>query len=163
VLIPDIAMSNSVATFQLLDDEQVIIGNQGVVCITTHRVRSQAARYGSLAIDEIFLEHLSYQAVRVSSNPSLLLIAALCVVIAGLMAMSSSSGEAFLSLVIAIACSVAYLLTRRHVFTMASSGGRIELETKSMSRETLDWFMYNVAMAKNKRIRSLTTKSATIP
>lgn len=146
------------AKFKLIGDEQVIIGNQGALCVTTHRVRFEAQRSGSQAVDEIFLEDLSYQAIRMSSNPLFLVLAALCAV-GGLVAFLSEPVVGVVFFLVAAVFGLAYVMTRRQVITLASSGGRIELEAKSMPRETLDWLMYNVAMAKDGRIRNLTARS----
>jgi hypothetical protein len=151
-------MNEAVLKFKLLGDEQVILGNQGALCVTTHRVRFEAQRSGSQAVDEIFLEDLTYQAIRMSSNPLYLVIAALCAV-GGLVALLSEPAVGVVFFLVAAVFGLAYIVTRRQVITLASSGGRIELEAKSMPRDTLDWLMYNVAMAKDSRIRNLTARS----
>lgn len=151
-------MGDVVLKFKLIGDEQVIIGNQGALCVTTHRVRFEAQRSGSQAVDEIFLEDLAYQAIRMSSNPLYLVIAALCA-FGGLVALFSEPFVGVVCFLAAVVFGFAYIVTRRQVVTLASSGGRIELEAKSMPRETLDWLMYNVAMAKDGRMRNLSARS----
>ena len=151
-------MSEGGAKFKLISDEQIILGNQGQLCVTTHRVRFEAQGSGSQAVDEIFLEDLTFQAIRMSSNPLYLVIAALCA-FGGIVAFMSVPSIGVVFFLAAAVFGLAYVMTRRQVITLASSGGRIELEAKSMPRETLDWLMHNVAMAKDNRIRNLTARS----
>ena len=42
-----------------------------------------------------------------------------------------------------------YALTRRQVFVVGSSAGRIELASREIPRETLDWLLMKVTEAKH--------------
>jgi len=148
------------ATFMLIGGEQVIVGADGPLCLTTHRVRFEGRRVGSQSVDEIFLEDVSYKAIRMSSRPLYLALAGFLALFSVSVALASSgSGPelAIIGILGAIAFAIAYVVTRRQVLVLASSGGRIELAASSMPRETLDWFLLKLAEAKDHRIRSLSS------
>jgi hypothetical protein len=146
------------AALKLLGDEQVLVGGNGPLCLTTHRVRFETRDSGNESVDEIFLEDLSYQAVRMSSRPLFLALAGLSVLLAAysLVAFRSSDyGVTIIAVISAIIFAVVYAFTRRQTLILASSGGRIQLAAKSMPRETLDWFLLKLAEAKDHRVRVL--------
>jgi len=69
------------AMFKLIEGEQVVMA-AGPLSLTTHRVHSEHTSWGSQSVDELFLEHISYQALRMSSRPALLVIAGFSLLLA---------------------------------------------------------------------------------
>lgn len=140
---------------KLMDGERIICGAGTPLCLTTHRVHSERADFGSEGADQIFLEHVSYQALSMSSRPVYLVFAGLAVFL-GVFGIFSSDDRGFPALAIlgfsvAIGFVIAYFVTRRQELVIASSGGSLRLAASSIPRDTLDWFLGQLALAKESR------------
>jgi len=145
--------------FKLIEGEQVVMA-AGPLSLTTHRVHSEHTSWGSQSVDELFLEHISYQALRMSSRPALLVIAGFSLLLAMYkvaaaattpldMSQNLDTYVAAASVFGAFLFVLWYALTRRQVFVVASSAGRIELAAREIPRETLDWLLMKVTEAKH--------------
>ncbi len=93
------------------------------------------------------------------SQPVYLVLAAASLFV-GVFGLSSWDGDDFpylgvMGVLGAVSLAGAYFASRRQVLIIASSGGSIRLAASSMSRETLDWFLTQLAQAKANRSRDV--------
>ncbi len=137
----------------LLSHEREISVFTGGLTLTSHRVRMKSGRWGSGLFTSIMLEELKSCQLRWSSHPWLLVLAGLAAL--GGLASSFSGGEgagagAAVGIVAAVVFGVIYLLTRRHVLSLASGGAAIVVSVGGNSDALRD-FIHNVEEAKNER------------
>lgn len=146
---------------QLLPEESVLFFTEnGMVTLTTHRVRYNNKIWGQSNFISIMLEKISAVQVLSISYPLLWILGALTGV-AGLLLATSHNGshnggtpEVVISLFIAFFLIVGYFISRRHVCTITSDGGgKIIFRTENMPTAALIDFVHQIEAAKYKRTR----------
>jgi hypothetical protein len=140
---------------QLLPEESVLsFTENGMVTLTTHRVRYNNKIWGQSNFISIMLEKISSVQVLSISYPLLWILGALTVV-AGLALATTRNGgtpEVIISLFIAFFLIVGYFISRRHICTITSDGGsRIIFRTENMPTAALINFVHQIEAAKHKR------------
>lgn len=140
---------------QLLPEESVLfLTENGMVTLTTHRVRYNNKIWGQSNFISIMLEKISSVQVLSISYPLLWILGALTGV-AGLALATTRNGgtpEVVISLFIAFFLIVGYFISRRHVCTITSDGGgKIVFRTENMPTAALIDFAHQIEAAKHKR------------
>jgi len=141
----------------ILDGESIITqSNDKTVTLTNYRIRFQSSGSGKAHIVSILLEKISSIEIHYKSKMFLLIIGILLMV-SGLFMGANNMGQVMvLGIVLGGLFILFYLLTRKHVVSVASDGGvKINFHTKGMKRETLLDFVNQIEKAKisknNKR------------
>lgn len=140
---------------QLLPEESVLsFTENGMVTLTTHRVRYNNKIWGQSNFISIMLEKISSVQVLSISYPLLWILGALTGM-AGLALATTRNGgtpEVIISLFIAFFLIVGYFISRRHICTITSDGGsRIIFRTENMPTAALIDFVHQIEAAKHKR------------
>ena len=138
----------------MLPGEKILLESdpKGLV-LTTHRVQSEVKVFGGVEVISIMLDELASCAITRTSNPILLILAALCGV-ASLIAMAYSRGDAapmITWLVFAVGLLAIYYATRQQVIALASSGATIKRNIKGMTLQIAKQFINATQAAKNER------------
>jgi hypothetical protein len=121
--------------------------------LTTHRIRLRTQGLGRAQIKSIMLEDLASCAMTRTTNPILLILAALAF-IAGLVVASSNRGDAAglgAGAFVAVILVVAYFVTQTQVLALASAGATITVGTKGMNLGDVEKLIDRIETAKNER------------
>lgn len=141
---------------QLLPEESVLsFTENGMVTLTTHRVRYNNKVWGQSNFISMMLEKISSIQVLSTSYPLLWILGVLIGVISLTMAATKNIGapELTISLFAAFFLIVGYFMSRRHVCTITSDGAsKIIFRTESMPTEALIDFVSKIEGAKHKRM-----------
>ena len=136
-----------------LPDEKVLIeADNKVLVLTTHRVRYDAIGKGGGWADRtelvsIMLEELSSCAITRTSYPILLLLALVGLVLAILV-----QDRALVGLALAVLFAGGFFLSQRQVLLLTSAGGgKIQVNTASMSLQSVRDFVDEIETVKNQR------------
>ncbi|MBQ21661.1 MAG: hypothetical protein CMD31_12975 [Flavobacteriales bacterium] len=138
----------------ILEGESIITqSNDKTVTVTNKRVRYQASSSGKAHIVSIMLEKISSIEIHYKSKVFILIIGILLAA-AGLFMGANNVGSAMiLGLVLGGLFILIYLLTRKHVVSIASDGGAIiYFQTKGMKREVLLDFINKIEKAKSEKL-----------
>jgi hypothetical protein len=134
-------------------NEKVLIESDNkVLVLTTHRVRYDAIGKGGGWADRtelvsIMLEELSSCAITRTSYPILLLLALAALVLAIL-----AQDRAIVGLALAVLFAGGFFLSQRQVLLLSSAGGgKIQVNTASMSLQSVREFVDEIENAKNQR------------
>lgn len=139
---------------KLLPNEEVITSSDAQnVILTTERIYRIDAVWGSSYQVSICLEDISSIESKYTSRVWLIVIAV--VVVAMGFAFSDRNSSALMgSIVIAIACIIAWYMSRRHIISISSDGGAaLNFEVTGMSTDAIDDFIYNVSLAKAAKVK----------
>lgn len=136
-----------------LPGEKVLIESDNqVLVLTTHRVRYDAIGKSTGWVDRaevisIMLEELAACAIMRVHYPILLLLA-----LVGLLILLLVEGGAIVGIVLAALSLGGFLFSQRQVLMLVSTGGvRIQVNTSSMSLQSVREFIDEVEKAKNER------------
>jgi hypothetical protein len=134
-------------------DEKVLIESDNkVLTLTTHRLRYDAIGKGGGWADRtelvsIMHEELASCAITRTSYPVLLLLA-----LAGLVLALVVDDSAIIGFALAVLFAGGFFLSQRQVLLFTSSGGgKIQVNTASMSLQAVREFVDEVEQAKNRR------------
>ncbi|MFA6245612.1 MAG: hypothetical protein WC615_01645 [Mucilaginibacter sp.] len=140
---------------QLLPEESVLsFTENGMVTLTTHRVRYNNKIWGQSNFISIMLEKISSVQVLSISYPLLWILGALTGAGGLALATTRNGGapEVVISLFIAFFLIVGYFISRRQVCTITSDGGaKIIFRTENMPTAALIDFVHQIEAAKHKR------------
>lgn len=138
-------MSN---TITLLPGEQIVTTSKnGILTLTTKRVRYDSVVWGKSNLISITLNSVASCGLVTKSFPFLLILGAIA-----FMASFTQHGESFwVMFAIATVIVVSYFFTRRAVISVASNGGEaILVPTQGMKREAIISFIEAVEREKLK-------------
>lgn len=133
----------------LFPNEKIIqqSGN-GLVTLTTHRVRLSASSMGSADVLSIMLHRVSSISVRYSSKPFLLVLFVIGLIATGYFFSEDQEEMGMISLSLAAVGIAAYLFLRKHFVAIASCGGApLMFHTSGMSKERILDFINEVEKA----------------
>ena len=139
-------------TIALLPDEQVVtsLGN-GVLTLTTKRVRYDLSMSGGSRLVSIVLDSVASCALATKSYPLLFIPAAIAFIFAFMAAAFKDGASFILGFIVGSAFVLAYLLTRKAVISIASSGGAVILfPVNGMNHESIKSFIEAVEREKLK-------------
>lgn len=132
----------------LMPGEKVLLESDGkTLVLTTHRVRYEIDALGSGEIKSILLEELASCAMTRTSNPILLVVAAICFLVGLVTGRGAIAGGFILALILLII----YFVTRKQSLLLASAGATITFDTRGMSPEDVKKFIDRTEAAKNDR------------
>lgn len=149
---------------QLISGESILqYSDNGLITLTTHRIRCQNKIWGESNFISIMLEKISSVQVIGNSYPMLLVVGIL-VGLVGLYLASNqqnSSGGGMIAILLAVGFIIAYFVTKRNICIIASDGGnRIVFRTEGMDTETLIGMVDKIELAKNNRVNQLNRAAA---
>jgi len=140
-------------TDQLIHGESILsYSDNGLLTLTTHRVRYLNHEWGRANFISIMLEKVSSVQITYLSYPVWLGIGGFLILI-GLMWDYRDTQSQVILIVAGIAAIVAYFTARTSVCVIAADGGaKIQFRTDGMSTETLIEMMDKIERAKNDRV-----------
>lgn len=141
-------------TDQLMPGESILsYSDNGLLTLTTHRVRYLNHEWGRANFISIMLEKVSSVQVTYLSYPVLLGAGGFLILI-GLLWGSQSVQAGIILILGGAAAIIAYFAARTSVCVIAAdSGAKIQFRTEGMSTETLIDMMDKIDRAKNDRFR----------
>ncbi len=141
----------------LPNEEKLLSSNNDKVVLTDLRVRMTDYALGKTYTIIIFLEDISSIEVRYKSQIILLILAGISVF--GGFFMNSGYHEdssVMWGFVLGAMFFIAWLLTRRHIISIASDGGAvINFIVEGMSEDKVSDFVDRLSLAKHERINKL--------
>jgi len=136
---------------KLLPGEQIILQSEPKsVTLTTFRIRSEHDTTGSGEVISILLEEVASCALKRSSRPVFLVLAALSFLASFMIASGTYNGPSiiFMGAIIGVIFVVLYFTTRRQLLEIASAGAVIRKNAVGMKMETAIDFIDAVEEAK---------------
>ena len=139
----------------LQSDERYIVGsdNDGFA-VTSHRIKLGWRKSGLAHFQSVMLEEIASCSVRSKSNPILLVLAVIAVVIGTVSAVSGrppEGGPLVVGLIIGAVFVFAYFATKKKVVAFASAGETIFADASRMIFEEAKQLINLVENAKNDR------------
>ena len=141
---------------KLLPEEKVLLeANDGILTLTTHRVRLDQRAAGRSKLVGITLDAVASCGLVTKSLPLLLVVAAI-VALFGFVQFyqRSEAGTGVVLLLVAAAFVAAYFWTRSAVLAIASAGETIAVAVKGMSRDAIADFIETLEHAKLDRLHA---------
>jgi hypothetical protein len=137
---------------ELLPNEKILSNRRGLT-LTTHRIRYQSEVWGSSQIKSIMLEELASCVVTRSSNPVLLVLAALCFLVGIIIATNNRDAAPPLigALVLASVLVGIYFATRQQILLLESGGTTITATVEVANMIELRGLIDEIEAAKNER------------
>jgi multisubunit Na+/H+ antiporter MnhB subunit len=115
----------------MIDGERALFeAENGALTLTTHRIRVRSERRGSAYFGSIMLDQVASCEVARRSYPALLVIAAvagLAAIFFGVSGVRDPGLGIGTGFVVAVACLLAYLATRRMTLAFASAGATLHV------------------------------------
>jgi hypothetical protein len=143
---------------QLLPDEKLLVtSNQDRIVLTSQRIHLTDKEWGRSYQITLFLENISSIENVYKSNPVLLLIGALGLVV-GITTINREyqAGLAFGGFTAAVIFLLLWLNSRRHIVTISSNGGgKLNFLVERMGEAEVQDFIDKVQAAKANRIKQL--------
>lgn len=138
---------------ELLPQEKLLLESDNqTLKLTTHRVRYEARAGGEMQIKSIMLEELASCAVTRSSQPILIVLAVVCLLIGGVVSAQNNQPPAIIAgAVIGLIFVALYFGTRQQFLALASAGTTIRVNARGMKVETIRGFVDAIEGAKNDR------------
>lgn len=141
-------MTNGKSAPLVSGEQTILASDNGTLSLTNYRVKFDAKASGQTKYVSISLDSVSSCGLVTRSRPALLAIAAICGVLA--VAVPDSSARIGLILV-GVAFSVGYFVTRSAVINISSDGGEgITVPAKGMAREQIVAFLEAITIEKLK-------------
>lgn len=137
---------------EFLPNEKILSNRKGLT-LTTHRIRYQSEVWGSSQIKSIMLEELASCVVTRSSNPVLLVLAALCFLVGIVFSLNNRDAAPLLigAIVLASVLVVVYMTTRQQVLLLESGGTTISASVEVANMIELRGMIDEIEAAKNER------------
>lgn len=141
-----------------LDDEKLVIeSNNSIIQVTNKRVIYNTTKFGKKNYTSIFLKRISSIELEYKSKPLYIILSALFF-IAGLFLQVDTGNNQFpyflYGIILALIFIVWFFVSRKHFLVISSFGneGNIKLQTKGLSKESLESFIYELESTINKII-----------
>ena len=142
---------------QLIPGEHLLhYSDNGLITVTTHRVRYWSDSGGQSDCISMMLEKISSMRVLYISYPYLLGIGAVLAGIGLIMMFQQRSGDGLIPLALGVAAVIAYYGTRKHVCIIASDGGdKIVFKTEGMDTDSVITMVDKIELAKSNGVARL--------
>lgn len=143
---------------QLMPDEEILVtSNQDKIILTSQRVHLNDKEWGRSYQITLFLENISSIENVYKSNPILLVIAALGLIVGAVTVdRAYEGGLSFGAFIVAVIFLLLWLNSRRHVITISSNGGaKLNFLVERMGEEQVQDFVDKVEVAKAGRMNQL--------
>jgi hypothetical protein len=143
---------------QLLPNEETLVTSESErLILTTRRIRLKDKQWGRSHTVIIFLEDISSIENLYKSNILFLALAA-CGLFAGVLFFNDGSNTEIRNggFIAGILFLLLWLNSRTHVVTISSNGGaKLNFVVEAMGESDVEEFLYNVSLAKAKRVEDL--------
>ena len=141
----------------LSNEEELVSSNGGKIILTNQRIHQDDREWGSAYSITIFLEDISSIEMRYSSNMMFLILGIMAALFCSYSFMSDSNGSpAGISLIATIGFFVLYWMSRKHIVSITSHGGKaLNFEAASLPEHEIQKFLANVQDAKLQRVDKL--------
>jgi len=148
----------------LSNEEELVSSNGGKIILTNQRIHQDDRAWGSAYSITIFLEDISSIEMRYSSNMMFLILGIIAALFCSYSFMSDSDGSpAGISLIATIGFFVLYWMSRKHIVSITSHGGKaLNFEAASLPEYEMQKFLSRVQEAQMQRrdqLRSLSSLS----
>jgi hypothetical protein len=143
---------------QLITGESFLLhSDNGLITLTTHRIRYHNKVWGASNLISIMLEKISTVQVLYISYPGLWVGGLLVILLGAVFSVGDGNvGVIAIAVIIGLVLIAAYFGTRRHICVIASDGGgKIVFRTEVMSTATLMVMVDKVELAKHNRLMEL--------
>jgi hypothetical protein len=132
-------------------DEELLLEYRGGLFLTNRRIYLNTKNVGGRHLVSIMLEELCSSEVHHVSQPLLLVLAAIALIVGSLWAVAAAAAWPLIAGgVAAVVLAVLYGATQRQMLTFASGGSRINVASSQRIELAID-FIDAVEEAKNKR------------
>lgn len=122
-----------------------------MLVLTTHRVRLERRSTGFASTTSIMLEEIASCALLRTSQPILLMIAAVCVIGGALVAVNGEAIGLVIGVLVALLFGLLYFASRQQTLSLASAGATIKTSTKGMNLEIAHQMIDAIEAAKGAR------------
>lgn len=144
----------------LSNEEELVSSNGGKIILTNQRIHQDDKEWGNAYTITIFLEDISSIEMRYSSNMIFLILGIVSALFCSYSFMSDSDGSpAGISLIATIGFFVVYWMSRKHIVSITSHGGKaLNFEAASLPEYEMQKFLSQVQEAQLQRrdqLRSL--------
>ena len=141
----------------LPNEEKLITANRDNIVLTNHRIQLlERASWWQTYIISIFLEDISSIEKKYSHNIVYLALSIFAIIPTLYFKTTMNDNFMVASGVVAIIFFILWLSSRKHIIQISSNGGSsIKILLSGMSRDDAEDFIYNVSLAKQKRINQL--------
>ena len=142
---------------KLLPNEVILLSsNEDKVILSNHRIEMTETKMGKSYNISIFLEDISSMEVKFNSY-IILLIIGIIIVLAGIVLTKQTDGASVIAGVLLGGVLIwLWWSSRKHIIKIASKGGSVlNFMTEGMSSDKINDFIYEVSMAKLKRLNQL--------
>jgi hypothetical protein len=137
----------------LLPKEAILLqANEGLLTLTTHRVRLHRSTAGTSTVISMTLEAVASCALVTNGQPALLGAGFLLIAIGAWMLLFGNSTVGVGLILLGCILALAYVMSRKSVLEIASSNGRISVAAKSVTRDELVAFIDALEHAKLRRM-----------
>lgn len=138
---------------ELLPQERLLLeSDNGTLKLTTHRIRYEARAGGEMNIKSIMLEELASCAATRSSQPILIVLAVICLLIGGVVSAQNQEPPTIIAgAILGLICLALYFATKQQFLSLASAGTTIRVNARGMKIETIRGFVDAIEGAKNDR------------
>ncbi|WP_162054750.1 PH domain-containing protein [Pontibacter pamirensis] len=138
---------------QLFENEQIITqSSEGVVTLTTHRIRYATSGWGHAQITSMMLESISSIQSHFKSVPLLIILGATAFIAGIFLGANNEGGGAVASFAVGAMLIILYFASRKHVVTVSSKGGAaFSFLAKGMDQYEITRFIDQVEEAKHNR------------
>jgi hypothetical protein len=148
----------------LSNEEELVSSNGGKIILTNQRIHQDDREWGNAYSITIFLEDISSIEMRYSSNMIFLTLGILAALFCSYSFMSDSDGSpAGISLIVTVGFFVLYWVSRKHIVSITSHGGKaLNFEAASLPEHEMQEFLSKVQEAQLQRrdqLRSLSSLS----
>ena len=136
----------------LMPGEKILLeSDTKELVLTTHRIRFETKKPGRAYLASIMLEELRSCEIRYASNPSLIILAVIFIIVWVASLISKYSTGVTIGFIGCLVFTIAYLWTRRQVISLSSSTATINLRISGMSFDKAKELIDNIEIAKNQR------------
>jgi hypothetical protein len=136
----------------LMNGEQVQLESNSLgLILTNYRVRYQTKALGSGSIKSIMLEEIASCSMVHTSNPILLILAGVFLLMGILLALTRSEQGLILGIILAVVFAIIWAVTRRQVLSFASAGAVIIVNVAGIKPEEIESFIDRTEKVKNER------------
>jgi len=139
---------------RLLPEEKVLLeANDGILTLTTHRVRLDQRGSGHSRLVGITLDAVASCGLVTKSAPILLVLGAIAGALGLALLSQRSEAPGLLLTAVGVALVIAYVVSRSSVLAVASAGETISVAIKGMNRDSIAEFVETLEQAKLARPR----------
>lgn len=140
----------------LPNEETLITSNEDKIVLTNNRIQMNDSVWGQSYKISIFLEDISSIEIKYKSNVLFLFLGVICILGGLYMGGQSGSEEMIGGLVLGAVLIAIWWFSRKNIISISSNGGSsLNFLIQGMDEDTINDFIHNVSLAKQKRVNQL--------